>query len=366
MVNKWKKHIRVLAAFMLGIAAVHCIPGESINAVDISDDATYILDIELAGDDTGYLDDLNNADVTVDFYRVATLIPDPKYDTYSFNSLINFSVDGEAVDLSKYDVLSKLDAEKWDQLSAQAAEKVLPDGTGFEKASTDSDSIALKPGLWLVVPHDTAEINAEDKDLPEGVISLVHTPRYTYVYRPQLIAVPTTDNGSTDGTWQSRSTATLKPERLKRYAKILVTKDLLKYETTTEATFVFEVKASYNQDMSDPVYNNVVALTFSAAESQTHLFDDIPADTYVQVTETYNGSSYTKTYAEEDIRHIDAYVTGAKIQKFKFENSYDKPPRSGSGINNHFDQRKDDPAKWSWNKEYKTGDYEETTGGTEQ
>ena len=30
MVNKWKKHIRILAAFMLGIAAVHCIPGERV------------------------------------------------------------------------------------------------------------------------------------------------------------------------------------------------------------------------------------------------------------------------------------------------------------------------------------------------
>lgn len=242
----------------------------------------------------------------------------------------------------------------------------MPEGTGFDKASTTSDSIALKPGLWLVVPHDTTEIKAEDKDLPEGVISLVHTPRYTYVYRPQLIAVPTTDNGSTDGTWQNESTATLKPERLKRYAKIIVTKDLLKYETTTEATFVFEVKASYNQDMSDPVYNNVVALTFSAAESQSHLFDDIPADTFVQVTETYDGSSYTKEYSADDTRHIEAYKIGDKIEEFKFGNSYDKPPRSGSGINNHFDQRKDDPAKWSWDKEYKTGDYEETTGGTEQ
>ena len=115
-----------------------------------------------------------------------------------------------------------------------------------------------------------------------------------------------------------------------KYLDLDVSKTISTYEDSSDATFVFSVKA-YDVD-GTKVYDDIVTLTFNAATTRTAtLVEKVPEGGRVEVEEIYGGAAY-QLASEGSVEFTDY----TEKQTASFTNEYDDTLNHGYGILNKY------------------------------
>ena len=178
----------------------------------------------------------------------------------------------------------------------------------------------------------------------------VVTKDYEYLYRPQLITVPTKIDNKTPqyntayGEWTNKLIIFAKPTRESRNGDLKIIKNI-KNAGPDPVTFVFEVSWPAN---SPNQTTKVVSMTFEKGQDYGEyiLADTIPIGMEVEVKEVHSGVAYT---AEVDYQSTTIVATpkasggaeltdaadSAKIAEVVFTNDH-SGPGGGYGLLNRF------------------------------
>ena len=348
-----------LIAVIVFIAGLILSPAFSrvIQAVDVTKPCSLTI---LPGFDD---EDVDKADIVVDYYKVADVVADPNYDTYSFE--VNRE---EFQDVKSYlENMKELDSNRYQQVANTAAkaaldQKMTPDLTAPVREKAD-----LGAGLYLMIARGkdmtVDKYRTSSEEDPDTVVTIANSMIYQYSYLPQLVALPNTaetilpdqEIKTSDGEWKYDITATLKGERKKRFGWFKLTKDLTTFESRQPATFVFSVDATATD--GSKVYSNVASIVFSpedgaglktlvfapseAADEDLKLKDNevrvnanIPVDSTVTITEIYKGANYKIT--SDDTVNIGVVSLEDDPEEAKFTNDYTDTDKGGGSINNEF------------------------------
>lgn len=234
-------------------------------------------------------EDLNEANIVVDVYKVADAVRKPGYDTYFYESMLGYEeLDFEGINEALKEVgEEELKASVWEEKAQEAAKIVLgPEGDGAKKSEKDGTGITIAggtvnklgeanmdPGLYLIIarnkntsddepltPEDymvtmQCAKDATDQSVNGKIATIANSPKYTYIFQPELVSIPmrrdtvvnTTpvpdagpipgiadDDGamsSEDGDWVYNLNVYLKPLRTLRYGALKITKNLEIYES---------------------------------------------------------------------------------------------------------------------------------------
>ena len=311
-----------------------------------------------------YWEDMQNAHIVLDLYKVAGAGKVGGYDTYTF-----VPEPGYSLDISDYSVLQELTAEDWEDLAQKAAETALQDGKALETgeaSETGTSFDSLSAGLYLVVARgDDLEPSAYTKmmkqEVPEGetgepeekLVTIANSARYEYAFTPQLIALPT--KGEYEGEistanplpWVYGAEVFLKSGRNPRYGSLEIVKTLRNYEsvegTIEPVTFIFRVVGMLD---GEEVYNEVDSITFSEEGNGRTRLEGIPATAQVTVTEEYSGISYTQVIPPDNGSQSAVIVADAD-NSVTFENVYNEHRTHGHGIKNRFVYHEAEDT-WGW------------------
>jgi hypothetical protein len=329
MKKNWK---RPLMALVLAVSMALALPVSSIMAETIDSNAKCSLNVT-----PGTFDDLKNANVVYDLYKVATIVPDTVYETYGYEATAAYSSLNNTLQNT-----DKLSSEDWSNLALEAAKITFADGqsiaTTLSGAKVNTVSDQFTAGLYLLIARgsdiDDYVIKSED-----GTISTIaYSNQYVYTFSPELIALPSKDaengkiNTANRGSWKYDVSVTLKPEQSIRFGNLEITKTLDTYESSEPATFVFQIEALLR---GKTVYSNVVALNFtSAGQKQILIKDKIPVGAKVTVTEVYSGAKYKLTSDSSQTTTILNPTEGTAT--VGFTNTYSATNLGGHGIVNHF------------------------------
>lgn len=278
--------------------------------------------------------------IVVDYYKVAGIVKDEHYDTFTFELSEGYSL--ENYDIATYEGLSELESEDWNDIGEQLFSEALNNKPLLtEDFGTKTDK--LETGLYLMVVRNLAETEAED--YVDGNSTAAYTTQYVYTFTPQLVSLPSTNENTreemktSDGTWIYDLTVTLKAERERRLSSLRIEKLLESYENSSPATFVFDIVGKIDDET---VYTNVTSLTFSAAGLETAVVDKIPVGTHVVVKEIYSGVSYELTTDAEAETVIlipvdeETEMTAENTATIRFGNQYNGKIPHGHGIKNIF------------------------------
>ena len=349
-----------LIAVIVFIAGLVLSPAFSrvIQAVDVNKSCSLTV---LPGFDD---EDVDKANIVIDYYKIAAVIADPKYDTYSFEVDEN----GPFKDVKSYlENMKELDSNRYQQVANTAAkaaldQEVTPDLTKPVKEKAD-----MGAGLYLMIARGkdmtVDKYRTSSKDDPDTVVTIANSTIYQYSYLPQLVALPNTaetilpdqEIKTSDGEWKYDITATLKGEREKRFGWFKLTKDLTTYEKRQPATFVFSVDAIAAD--GSKAYSNVATIVFGpedgagiktlvyapteATDEELDLKDNevrvnanIPVDSIVTITEIYKGANYKIT--SDDTVTTDVVSLEDDPDVAKFTNDYTNTDKGGGSINNEF------------------------------
>ena len=349
--KKIKKGYVLALAVLLLLPCLRIIQAQAAGGVNINEDKcslTISVGIgEIAGSNDVYLPDFNSMDIQVSVYRVA------KVDATGQN----FTPIGSFVgmDFSKISKdPSSVKAEVWREL-AEDAVKMIPAAGNVQKDEDEvirnvtlkngQDGIIdnLLTGLYLVVPED-----AFNQD---------YSVQYTFT--PYLTALPdhTVDANGKDA-WNYTTQIGLKPQANPQLGRLKITKVLETYnESLGPATFVFRITGRDNKDIVK--YEEVVSMTYTAAETQEIEIKNIPVGLEVTVEEVYSGASYELVNPKEKTVTVtiwsDAAINAGKEDAAEasvtFRNHYSGGNRSGYGVTNQFVSDgvdSDGKRKWTW------------------
>ena len=350
MRHKWIRTLAIALGAMLALPLV----GSAAQDLDLSKDCS--LTVSPGGEETAA--ELAQAGVVVDLYKVAEAKAGSGADAYGFQMLEAYGslTAGEG-----------LDKEDWQRLAQEAAEIALGVAPGTEAklpivagaplgtAIADSDAAeALTPGLYLLIARGS---DVEDyvttipgEDGTESIVTVAYSKEHTFRFAPELAAIPSKEadeNGvissANPGDWMYDLTVYLKPDREERNGSLEIIKDLLTYEDSYEATFVFQVEAVLDGEL---VYSDVVSMTFNAPGEQHVLIDKIPVGAEVTVTEVYSGAGYSLIAGPDG-----PVIIGAdEVVSVTFTNDYDNSGNGGHGITNHFEYDPEN-GEWIWVQE---------------
>ena len=342
MKQKWTHALTALFLALAVLLTVPILSAQTAKAIDLSRKCS--LTIKPGSDE---LKKLDQANLTIDLYKVADALPDSTYDTYSYDVADGVNL---SKDIETYEGLAELDNEDWRELAQDAAKSVLKENAGIKP---EKDSKDLSCGLYLVVAHGNLEnYVSENKD--HKLVTVAYADEYKYSFLPQLISLPSTvkeigEDGFTTagGNWEYNVTVTtLKPSQELRFGDLEIIKDVVTFENTTDATFVFDVVARMD-GQDEPVFSNVYAVTFSeAGRRKIEIKGKIPVTAKVTVKEVYSGASYEVTTDDTQTTVIKA--PGRDTASVTFENKYDKHRKHGYGIVNKFSARTDPTGDITW------------------
>ncbi len=371
MKKRWRRSLAAvaLAAILAGTAGMQ----QAEAAVDT--EAACRLTVQASGE--AFAEDVKEADVVVDLYRVADAVKIPGADSYgyqpaeAYEGIFEGILDGDGVpDLEAY-------GSGWQGIARQAAAVVLAGGSGqtpvvtgapaWEPIEQLDSGEPLGCGLYLLVARGK-DLEDYVKEIPgDGgeearYATVALSGEYEYTFFPELVTLPTKDavemeDGSsyvgTDnpGEWLYDLTGgrsvTLKPEQEPRYGSLRIVKRLLEYETKEPATFVFSIEAVKDGEV---VYSDVVSMTFDGAGEEERVVEKLPVGSVVTVTEVYSGSSYELTAGDPESKEVT--VEAEQVAQATYTNTYNTTSRGGHGIENHFAYT-EHPAEgedgpWSW------------------
>ncbi len=312
---------------------------DKTNGVDRPDDTdqsgeaegrTGTVKVNAGGQD--YFDDLQEANVVLDIYRVAEAL-------LSGRDLVGFEPVAPYENLS----VGELTQESFQALAQTAAEMALELDEPFIEGVPAFERLkeGLAPGLYLVLARGadiedyvTHVLNEDGESL---LATRAHSEYYEYTYLPELISVPY--RASDDDVWSYDAIVTLKPERGLRAGVLSITKTLKNYRPDGPAIFIFSVKAVLD---GETVYDNVVTVAFTEAGQRT-LMLNIPVGATVTVREIYDGAGYE--IVGSDTKTVTVTEEGATVE---FVNDTDGTVDIGGGLVNEFYY---DPLEgWVWTR----------------
>lgn len=330
--------------------------------VDVTKECSLTIDAGQAED--AEKNDLAEADVVIDLYKVADAEADSQYDTY------NYKVKDEYRSLEEqlgYDSLQKMDEDSFRELADQAAAITFQEEDGIAKVAVDKckDGVpvgtrieGLESGLYLAAarggnltdPKDYVS-NNKNKEGNGELVTIANSSKYQYSFLPQFITLPATSFDTSGGQalyggeWQYDITASLKYSREVRRGSLEIEKTLETYEDSEPVTFVFQIEGYADESRQESVYSNVVSLAFDAPGTRSVLVEDaIPAFAYVEVTEVYSGAAYT--LVSDPVQ--TAVIRADESEKVSFANTYDGGGNSGGSVTNSFQYQEE--TGWSWSK----------------
>ena len=228
----------------------------------------------------------------------------------------------------------------------------------------------LSAGLYLLIIRGS-DLTTKDNNFQTGYVkkteqasgsegaekttlytTRVVTKDYEYLYRPQLITVPTKIDNKTPqyntayGEWTNKLIIFAKPTRESRNGDLKIIKNI-KNAGPDPVTFVFEVSWPWPAEGNETT-TKVVSMTFEKGQDYGEyiLADTIPIGTKVTVTEVHSGLAYTAEVASQTATIVatpkasgGAELTGAadsaKIATVEFTNDH-SGPGGGYGILNRF------------------------------
>jgi len=349
MKRKWTRTLTALAA--AGLLLVLPLTGSAAGIVDLTKPCS--LTVYSAGTENAELtEDLEEADVVVDLYRVAAAVENKGYDGYTYQMLSPFLELKVEKDITQdgWKALAKSAAN----IALQQESQVVPVVEGADagvRITTDQDGRALTPGLYLAVARgaevEDYVVTIEEEGGSSYLATVAYSDTYQYTFAPQLVSLPGKDadqNGAASSAnpteWLYDFGVYLKPEQDLRSGSLEIVKELLTYETSDTAIFVFDVKAERE---GRTVYSNVVSLSFTEPGQKHVLIDNLPVGAEVTVTEVYSGSSYRLVTPAVGT----ATITAAEIASVTFVNDYDERQNGGHGITNHFAYDADNGWEWT-------------------
>lgn len=330
MSPRWK---RSALALFLAVGLALTIFGLSVSAAQ-SVDLERSCSLSLS---TGAYEDLCNAQVVLDLYRVADAVPDQSGSSYGFAPAAGLETLGlEVVGSGQGDAQT---------LASQAAAAVLDRNMSPVVTAAPADSAVrdLKAGLYLVLARGRDMSDWVRRDESGAVTATVaQSARFVYSFAPELVALPNTESG---GGWVYDLTGGLKATQTRKTGVLELSKTLESYNATLgTATFVFDVEAVLDQDgdgTAEKVYSDALAICFSAAGTKT-LELPLPVGAQVTVTEVYSGSSYELSGGE---RTQSAVIGAEEAAKLHFTNRWNGGQVGGTSVTNHFSYQTD---HWDW------------------
>lgn len=153
-------------------------------------------------------EDLDQANVVVDVYKVASAKKVAGYDTYTYEFGSAYSGLGTPF-LAKWEK-NEIKASDWQELAQEIGKVVLnnsePDDNILfkETVNVKTKLKGLESGLYLLIARGSEAqlmedyritMSAEDPNVNGNIATIASSDKYTYVFAPQLISVPMrTDN----------------------------------------------------------------------------------------------------------------------------------------------------------------------------
>lgn len=352
-----RKRIRMLtmvlaAAFSMTLV-LPMVGSAAQDTVDL--DRRCSLTVHPVNDDSDYAEDLQKADVVADLYKVGDAVGNDGYDGYYY-AVTGIYQELPTEYLQKITdpaLIAEVTPQDWDALSAAAARLALLEAGESETGEAPDNGLVvtgartgvpvsdLDPGLYLLVARGADLTNPEsyittvtDEEGTEHLVTVAYSEQNGYTFAPALVAVPAKDsfegevNTGNPGPWVYDLSVYLKPEQIP-YGSLRIIKDLLEFESSEAATFVFQVEAELN---GRNVYSDVAAFNFTQAGQQEVLIEKLPVGAVVTVTEIYSGSHYIQT----GVTPGPVTITATDIATVEFSNTYDERRTGGHGIINRF------------------------------
>lgn len=277
--------------------------------------------------------ELNEANVVIDIYRIGNTVPDPNYDTYSFETDRMF----DSLGLSD---MSTLDNESYTRIASSAMDIVLEQEVEPVKTTSLEQISELSNGLYLAVPHG-ADLDSYTKQNMRGeTYTIAQSPAHEYHFSPVLFSLPTKDKedgiiSTGNGEWKYDTTITLKVEEEPRKGSLEIVKTLERFDDNGPATFVFSIEAYEDETMETLVYSNVESIVMNGSGSESTLLENcIPVGSYVVVREVYSGASYEIVGSDEQITTIRPI--GSDHANVAFTNDSNDTDRHGSSVTNRY------------------------------
>ena len=386
--RSWKPVAIILAAILMVLSLPIGFTSASADVIDLTTPCTLTVSpgsVDLA-------EDLAQANVVIDLYRVADAIPVSGVDTYDWQMTAPF----QSITIEK-----GIDSDGWKSAAQSAAEIVLGKAPENETDWDPSETVAkipaelvysgkaanapidVKAGLYLIIAHGSdvknyaavsasgsTAANAGDGSTAAaaGTVTVANSETYAYQFSPELISIPTKDadeagviNTANSGNWIYDPAVTLKPSRVIRSGSLEITKTLLRYadrEKTTDgetrkitdpATFVFEVTIYKSDAENAPVVkHDFVSIVFDGADSGTARINNLPVGSYVVVNEVYSSRVYDRD-GEPEYSNEDQLIPadGNLTLGVSFEDDYNGKNPGGGSVTNRFEFEKNNGWVWS-------------------
>ena len=229
-----------LLTFALTLGLVITAPGldGAARAVDLSAECSLkVAPVDPAN--TELSEDLRNARITIDLYKVADAEEVSGYDAYTYKFAEGYQ---------KLEEIYKKDPDnaEWKEMAQEAAAYVRehtggenalqPDKSG-EISEGGVDITGLESGLYLLIARESGAedywtVVEQEDGTSENIATVAHSDRYRYTYAPELISLPGREGNTTagDGAWLNDVVASLKPEQDMQNGSLEIVKTLERYE----------------------------------------------------------------------------------------------------------------------------------------
>lgn len=357
-------------------------------AVDLEEPNT--LTVNFVPENSDFGNDLKTARIQVDLYMLAAAVPDVISDSYHYDVpetdndhpfwAALTQLQGDLADAEKLEDQNNRNTvfEKFEPYAQTFAGIVLDSHpeipvTRSELAVAENTTITvdnLDPGLYLLIIRG-AGLTTKDDDPETGYVvrteqaaggegtetqtqtvyaTRVATDDYEYLYRPQLLTVPTKVSeenvqqyNTAYGSWVNSLTIYAKPTREANNGDLKIIKNVSN-PGPDPVNFVFEVTW---KDKSNNDVTKVVTMTFKGDTRKEYtLVNTVPIGTKVTVTEVHSGIGYTAEISSrtativatptptEGAASVDS-ADSAGIAEVVFTNDH-TGPGGGHGILNRF------------------------------
>lgn len=311
----------------------------------------------------GTHEDLQNAEVVIDLYKVADAEAVPGMDTYTFSPTGAYA---ELEGVKALEHMDTVDNSTYQAIAQEAAVLTLTSGNSIAKTAdgqlADGKDVvsSLDSGLYLLIARGANLTEPDDyvTSIQDGndtkLATVAYTETYTYNFQPELIALPSkavNADGevmtSNPGEWLYDLPVTLKSEQALRFGTLNIVKNLTSFATEEPASFVFRVEAYRDNTKEKLLYSNVFTINFNASGKQTVPIEGLlPVGAYVEVTEEYPGPSYKLTGGNQTQSAVIP-APDAGTASVQFTNSYEGTTTKGGTITNHFEYGTDDAWEWT-------------------
>ena len=330
------KRNRWIAALLLAVGALGAVTGLAGTAQAVVDQTRMctVAITAVNSEDHGVQEDVKQADVVADFYKVADIVQDDD-GKISVTPL-------EPYRQSVPTDLATKDKAAWEAAAQQAAAVALDGDHAKTTLSADGtvQTGKLNSGVYLLLAHGSkldakAYVRRTTTGNTMKISTVAATNDYTYTYAPQLISLPdisAAESAQADGDWNYGDAA--HPHRIALAPAITKNVNGLELSATVK---------NYAKGQGDPVlvfhitgvdttYDAYTALTFQQAGTQSVTIADIPKGATVKVKQVYSGACYA--VSGENTKTVKLPETGTVSAAFTSD--YNRSKNGGTGVVNHF------------------------------